>query len=140
MMLPLLATVLACSTNGSPTGESELPPRTSEPITDVEWRLVALESSDGATVSVTRPERYTVVFRADGTLNARADCNVCKGDYEAASGDLAVGLLACTLAHCGDTSLHDPYLQALGSGASYRRIGSTLDVDHRGGVLRFRGL
>jgi heat shock protein HslJ len=46
------------------------------------------------------PSRFTVEFKADGSLGLRADCNVCGGSYTLSGGTLTSGPLVCTLVAC----------------------------------------
>ena len=46
------------------------------------WQLQSFALDDGSNVTVPNPEAYTAQFTPEGTLNLRADCNVCNGGYE----------------------------------------------------------
>jgi heat shock protein HslJ len=102
------------------------------------WHLQSFALADGSTLQVPNPENYTIQFGADGSLSVRADCNRCNGSYESPLGtNLQIGLLACTLAHCGPESLDFRYTSALGSASSFRRMGDELALTYDGGTMVF---
>ena len=65
------------------------------------WRLSSMRLA-GATSSFVPedPARFTVEFKADGTIGVRADCNSCGGSYALRGDQLSVPGMACTLALC----------------------------------------
>ena len=138
----LALATLACNSNEPGTGPA-LPTsgssEDSEMITGMEWHLVAFETGAEGEISVPPAETHTAVFGEQQELHAQADCNVCNGGYEATGSELSIGMLACTRAYCGDDSLHDRYLRALGGALSYERSGSELRLEYDGGVMRFEG-
>ncbi len=103
-----------------------------------DWELVAFELSDGATIPISEPERYTASFNEDGQVNIRADCNRCFGNYETDNEKITFGPQACTLAACVPGSHYDRYSQALGGSSSYLVNGNELALFYSGGTLRFR--
>jgi len=106
-------------------------------LTEVEWRLQAFELSDGTRITIDDPSKFTATFGEDGGLGARADCNVCNGSYEVTGSEMEVGLMACTLAYCGEASHHDRYLAALQSAQTFDVTGDRLFIEYDGGRLRF---
>ena len=108
-------------------------------VSDVQgqWELQAFELNDGNVVNVPNPEKFTAQFGADDSLNLTVDCNACNGSYEASGNSLSIGLLACTLAYCGDDSLDTMYMQALDSISTYARQGQELRIDYADGTMRF---
>jgi heat shock protein HslJ len=62
-----------------------------------------MELDDSAAFVPDDPSRFTVEFKADGSLGVRADCNQCGGSYTLNGGNLTVGPLACTLVACPTT-------------------------------------
>ena len=76
-----------------------------------EWR----ELSGAVTVDVPNSENYTMFFNADGTYNAKVDCNVSNGRYASASSggqnDLIMDAGAMTMAFCGEESLDTAMIQ-----------------------------
>jgi heat shock protein HslJ len=102
------------------------------------WQLQSFALDDGSTIQVPNPENYTIQFNGDGSVNVKADCNVCNGNYESKTGtDLQISVLACTLAHCGPESLDFRYTSALGSTSSFSRAGDELFLDYNGGTMNF---
>ena len=116
---------------------AESPTLPSATLNDVEWRLQAFELADGSQITISDPAKFTANFGEDGGLGARADCNVCNGSYELRGGALEVGLMACTLAYCGDASHHDRYLGALASAQTFDVTGEGLRIEYAGGRMRF---
>ena len=94
------------------TGEEQRP--SAIPLTDIEWQWVeALEQDDGQITTIPNPEKYTLVFRGDGTYHGMADCNRIGGSYAQEEGfKLVPG--PSTMAYCGEQSLDLKYLKLLG--------------------------
>jgi heat shock protein HslJ len=65
-----------------------------------EWKLESMERVGASRFVPEDPTRFTVEFKADGTIGVRADCNQCGGTYTLSDGTLNVGPLACTLIAC----------------------------------------
>ena len=130
-LIPILAAplLMACG--------AESPTMPSATLTEVEWRLQTFELSDGTQVTIDDPSKFTATFGEDGSLGARADCNVCNGSYELTGNAMEIGLMACTLAYCGEASHHDRYLRALQSSQTFDVTGDRLFVEYDGGRLRF---
>jgi heat shock protein HslJ len=121
--------VVACDKNPvAPT-----PP----PIQGVTWKLEVIERTGNATITIPNPEVYTLVFEADGRLNARADCNTCNGRYSLNGGTLATSQVACTRAFCG-TAIDVAFATALGEARQVSVNGNQLLIQGSGVTLRFR--
>jgi len=96
-------------------------------LTGKTWQLTAITEKVPAFQGVVPDAdqaNYTIEFLADGTFNAKADCNQLSGtfttaDPAAASGDLAIVLGPSTLAMCPEGSMSDMYVAALGKAQSY---------------------
>ena len=84
------------------------------PLTDIEWQWIESIEPDGSTgTQVTAPEKYTLVFRADGQFNGQADCNRVGGRYTLDNGfRLMPG--PSTMAYCGENSLDRLFMEGLG--------------------------
>jgi len=135
--LVALAT-LACNSNETgPAQPNDASGGGPEMITGMDWYLVAFDTGAEGTISVPPTETYTAVFGEQQDLHAQADCNVCNGGYGTSGAELSIGVLACTRAYCGDDSLHDRYLKALGGSLTYERGGSELRIEYDEGVMRF---
>ena len=116
-------------------------------LTGKTWQLTAMTESVPAFQGVV-PEadqaNYTIEFLADGTFNAKADCNQVGGTFEtadpaAASGDLQIVLGPSTLVACPEGSLADMYVAGLGRAQSYAVANSELTITlDDGGTLAFK--
>ena len=72
---------------------------------------------------------YTILFNADGTFSAKADCNTVNGGYVAgADGSLTLTLGPSTIVQCPEGSLSDLYLIALGKTASFAIASGQLTI------------
>ncbi len=99
-----------------------------------DWELVSIGGSQ-----VPVPARYTIVFNADGSFNARNDCNQCSGGYTTEGNNISTGgAVACTRAFCAPPSFFDEYAAALSSMSSFIREGAELRIQYAGGVLVYR--
>ena len=105
------------------------------------WHWTALQQSDPAHETVTPdPEKYTIEFLTDGTVNVKADCNSLSGTYTVGVPlDLAIDLATTTTAACGDPSLDAMYLESLGRVTSYSTDNGVLNLDlaDDGGAMQF---
>jgi heat shock protein HslJ len=87
--------------------------------------------------AIADPERYTVQFVPDGTINARADCNWKTGVWSGGNGALDVTITMSTVAGCPEDSLEDPFVQALDAATSYLVDGFTLILTGPTGEMSF---
>ena len=100
-----------------------------------QWELVAFEPGP----SIPNPDRYTIVFDADGRFSSRADCNQCSGGYQTEGNAMTLGpAIACTRAFCPPPSLFNEYVAALGSVSAFVRTGGQLRLRYAGGELVYR--
>lgn len=108
------------------------------------WRLVEMQSMDDAQgiVRPDDPQKYTLMFNADGTVAARLDCNRGSGTWRndianATGGTLTFGPMAVTRALCPAGSLGErlerqfPYVRSFT--LRDRRLNMALMAD--GGIL-----
>ena len=78
---------------------------------------------------------YTITFNADGTFNAKADCNQVSGSYKTSGTDgLTIEPGPSTLAYCGDGSMDSLYTHLLGRTSTYKVDGATLTLTMSGGA------
>ena len=83
-------------------------------LVDILWQWVSLvETMPAAQSVVPDPENYNLVFRADGTYSAKADCNQLMGSYELLGSQLRLEPGISTLAECGPDSSYDFYSSLL---------------------------
>ena len=106
--------------------------------TEVLWQLETWSPHSGPAIQVSDPSLYTVRFHANGTVDARADCNRCAGSARVDGASLTLGPLACTLAACPMPSLGDQFTAALTRVSSYVQTPGELVLVYDGGTLRFR--
>jgi heat shock protein HslJ/major membrane immunogen (membrane-anchored lipoprotein) len=93
---------------------------TTPDIVDVEWRWTELvETMPAAQSIVPDPEHYTLVFKSDGSLHIKADCNVVGGSYDLQGDALTIKLGPATMAFCGEQSLDQQYLALLSNVGGY---------------------
>ncbi|MBX3065374.1 MAG: META domain-containing protein [Anaerolineae bacterium] len=85
----------------------------------VQWRWQRFEGSDGSTLTVSNPERYSLLLNEDGTVSVQADCNVGGGTYTSDSSALKIELGAMTLAACAGESLSQRYVDYLANVSTY---------------------
>jgi heat shock protein HslJ len=75
------------------------------------WRLVEIVSMDDRVDAPDDRSLYTVAFKADGSVQIRADCNRGTGSWTStAAGTLQFGRIAATQAVCPPGSLHERYM------------------------------
>ena len=75
------------------------------------WQLVEIVSMDDRVEAPDDRSLYTVEFKADGSVQVRADCNRGTGSWTSVSpGQLQFGQMAATQALCLPGSLHDRYI------------------------------
>ncbi len=87
-------------------------------IEDILWQWTsATNRTTNETTTVSNPENYTIIFRTDGTLDGKADCNNFSGTYTQENG-FSIKLGASTMMYCGDASMDQQYLELLGSVAA----------------------
>jgi heat shock protein HslJ len=87
-------------------------------IQDITWQWTSVTNkTTKETITVSNPENYTIIFRTDGTLEGKADCNNFSGTYTQENG-FSIKLGASTMMYCGDASMDQQYLELLGSVAA----------------------
>ena len=88
---------------------------------DVKWEWIQLTETMPASQSVVADsENYNIVFSADDTYNAKADCNMLSGGYEATRSSLTLLPGPSTLAECGPDSSYDLYVGFLAQVDGYK--------------------
>ena len=117
------------------------------------WKLTGITETRPAFQGVV-PEadqsKYTIEFQADGTFNAKADCNQVGGTYEVHRGDGrtdlplepgggSISILpgASTLAACPAGSLADLFVIGLGNASSFGIDSNQLTINLGDGTLQF---
>jgi len=108
----LMVTLLlaACTQAATPTP--------SDSIQDIIWQWTSVTNkTTSESTTVSNPENYTIIFKEDGTLEGKADCNTFSGTYSQENG-FSIKLGATTMMYCGETSMDQQYLELLGSVAA----------------------
>jgi len=109
---PILILLLLSPAGCLSTGKGKKPAAT--PLTDITWQWVeSVEQEGGALTTVPNPEKYTIVFRGNGTYHGMADCNRISGSYAQVEGFKIVPGPS-TMAYCGEDSLDKKFLELLG--------------------------
>ena len=98
----------------APEMASNLEPVTQEEMIDILWQWTSLEEPPPAPgVGVGDPAQYDIVFRADGTYSAKADCNRLNGTYTMNGPQLTINPGISSLAACEPESRYDQYMSLL---------------------------
>ena len=100
------------------------------------WRLESMALDGAAAFVPSDPSRFTVEFKADGTLGVTADCNQCGGSYTLSGGNLTVGPLICTLVAC-PTSRGQEFAGLIDGTASLDVEDDELEIESSDGRLEF---
>ncbi|MBW2198948.1 MAG: META domain-containing protein [Deltaproteobacteria bacterium] len=108
-------------------------------ITGMEWKWQQTRYNNDQQARPQDPSRYTVLFRPDGTLNIRADCNRAGGKYAIQTSALTVEVTHSTRAACPPDSLEQTFLQNLNSAAIYFMKEGQLYIDlkYDTGTMKF---
>jgi heat shock protein HslJ/uncharacterized protein YraI len=100
--------------SAAPEMASNLEPISQEQMVDILWQWTSLEEPPPAPgVGVGDPSLYDIVFRADGTYSAKADCNRLNGTYTLNGSQLTINPGISTLVACGPDSRADQYASLL---------------------------
>lgn len=138
--LGLISLLAACApaAGGTAGGSQAERPQEPLPLEDTVWELISFVD-DGNAIAFDGQE-YSLVFRDDGSLEARLHCNSGGGTYTADAGELTFGPLFTTLMYCGDDSIADLFGRALADVETYVIDGNELVLSTAGhGTLLFRG-
>jgi heat shock protein HslJ len=113
---------------------------TTESLTGITWQWVGL-TDPMQQVAIDAPEKYTLTFLDDGSLQIQADCNLATASFTATDdGSLTVTPGIMTLALCGPESRSEELIQKLGFAARYFFQDGHLFIDMMadGGTLEFQ--
>ena len=98
----------------APELATNLEPVAQEDMVDILWQWTSLEEPPPAPgIGVGDPATYDIVFRADGTYSAKADCNRLNGTYEMNGSLLTINPGISTLVACEPESMSDQYASLL---------------------------
>jgi heat shock protein HslJ len=92
------------------------------------------------TTTVTNPDRYTILLKDDGKVQARFDCNRGGGDYGISAGRVSFGPLLSTRMACPPDSLDGLYMRDLQRVVSFFIQDGKLylELAADSGTMRFR--
>lgn len=120
LALGLATMLVACGGSGS------------SGLTGKTWHLTAITEKVPAfqgVIPAADQANYTIAFNADGTFNAKADCNQVNGSYKTSgSNGLTITPGASTMAFCGEASFGTQYVEGLSKAASYTVSGNDLTI------------
>ena len=94
-------------------------------LVDITWEWVRRDpnGSAGSEITIDNPENYTLLFNADGTLNATLDCNTGSGMYATQAPDsIFMELGPTTLAACAPESHADAMTSMFGGAVQNYRF------------------
>jgi heat shock protein HslJ len=81
---------------------------TKSDLAGTSWQLVKFQGSNDSTLTPDDKSKYTIMFRADGQVNVRVDCNQGRGSWKSTGpNQLQFGPLMLTHALCPPGSFHD---------------------------------
>ena len=91
-------------------------------------------------ITVPAPERYTILFQADGRAQMRFDCNRGGGAFKISPGKLSFGPLMSTRMACPPESLDGVFMRDLQRVVSFFVDNGTLylELPFDSGTLKFR--
>jgi heat shock protein HslJ len=122
-------TQIAIREAGAPTPEP-----TSEPeggLVGPIWKWTELNQNTRSVVP--DPERYTLRFHGDGSLDFVADCGSGSGTYAVEGDGLRIDLGTASPVECGPDSLSKQYLELLSDVVTYELDGDRLNLYLEGG-------
>ncbi len=133
LVLTSMALVSCHSMGESPTAQQD------SEIVGVVWRLREIQRTNGQTVVVDEPDKYTLELLPNGQVRIRADCNRGFGSYTMKGSEISFHRTAYTRAACPPGSLFDVYTRNLEEANSYVVEGDTLHITYGidGGIMKF---
>jgi heat shock protein HslJ len=104
----------------------------------VVWSWLGTQSGDGGGVVPEGRERYTLEFRAGGTVSVRADCNRGSATYVRNGASLGIGPIALTRMACPPDTRDADFVKGLAAVAGHSMRGSDLVLTLKdSGTMRF---
>ena len=92
-------------------------------LVNITWEWIQRDpnGNDIEAIAVPEPEKYTLLFNADGTFSAQIDCNTVFGEYATTPPNtIFMQLGPSTMVACEETSLAPEMSQMFGPAQSYR--------------------
>ncbi len=108
-------------------------------IIGVVWRLREIQRTNGQTVVVDEPDKYTLELLPNGQVRIRADCNRGFGSYTMKGREISFHKTAYTRAACPPDSLFDVYTRNLEEANSYVLKDGNLYITYGidAGIMKF---
>jgi heat shock protein HslJ len=138
ILAPALLLLAACGGGSNPAGDSSGGGSAGASALLGLWYLESLAPKGGKTLSITRSDRFTATFEADGRVGVRADCNSCGSQYVARAGTIEIGAMACTRAYCASAPLDTQFAGLMGASATWSVEGQRLTLSSPAGVAVLR--
>ena len=91
-------------------------------------------------ITVSNPERYTILLKTDGKTQVRFDCNRGGGNYEISEGKLSFGPLMSTRMACPPDTQDTAFMRDLQRVASFfvENGNLYLELPYDSGTMKFR--
>jgi len=91
-------------------------------------------------ITVTAPERYTILLTDDGKVKAKFDCNGGGGNYRISEGELSFGPLLSTRMACPEDSMDAAFMKDLQRVASFfiKDGFLYLELPYDSGTMKFK--
>jgi heat shock protein HslJ len=113
------------------SGTMKFAPQSSELI-GRSWLVIGHNNGRGGVVSSIIGTEMTAAFGADGTVSGSAGCNQYRAGYEIAGNTISIGLATATRRFCAEPERtmeqEQEFLTALGTAATYRTTGDTMEM------------
>ena len=129
--------VIGCAAGAMPDQKTHS--RDPQSLLSKTWQWV-LTITPVEKITVTDPERYTIMLTEDGKLQARFDCNRGGGEYEISEGKLSFGPLMSTRMACPPDTLDGPFMRDLQRVTSFFLQDGLLylELPYDSGTMKFR--
>jgi heat shock protein HslJ len=117
-----LISVPACASQSGSTPETDR-----SRIIGTTWLWERYDDTAGINnIVVEDPSQYTLLLKADGTYQLKADCNLANGSYTIEESSITFEPGPTTLAECGPDSLYNAFLMKFEHVATYVMDGDKL--------------
>ena len=129
-MIALTTIATGCSSPSSPSANADRIAGT--------WTLQSITPAGNPEQRTPAGASYALTLTED-RASAKADCNVCGGNFVVGDQTLTIGpLLACTLAACPTMAFERTYVSLLAGDSTAQIDVNALTLTSSRGVLRFR--
>jgi len=105
------------------------------------WQWVQTQYNDDRKTVPAETGKYTILFKEDGTLAVRADCNQKGGTYSVTEEEkrISIEITHSTMAACPEGSLEDEFIRGLSAATIYfiKNGDLYMDLQYDSGTMRF---